>query len=133
MIAVVREMYGYNWASVGGAREAMDTSRAVVAGDFTAKMSEQIGGRDVDLQGLREFADALESDFRLFAYETEAVTVTAPDRVLVTGTIRAVGRASGVPLTSEFGHVWTLRDGAPARVRAWFDVDAATQAAAEGR
>jgi ketosteroid isomerase-like protein len=44
----------------------------------------------------------------------------AYDEVVVLATLRAVGRASGVPVERHHGYVWTVRDGLAVRF-CWFN------------
>ncbi len=45
--------------------------------------------------------------------------------MVVLGTIRATGRLSRMPLSGEFGHVWTIEDGRAAGVSAFRDRESA--------
>jgi len=49
--------------------------------------------------------------------------------VLVLGRIAARARATGMPLTGEFGHIWTVREGRAAHVVAHRDRDEARRSA----
>lgn len=125
-------MYGFNWAATSSSREGFDRIAALVAPGFEARMSAEVGGRTTDLEGMRAFLSALEQDFREFRYEPDDYLATAPGRVVAAGTIVTVARASRMPLSREFGHVWTLEDGQPSRVDAFLDRDAAMRAAGGG-
>ena len=62
-------------------------------------------------------------------YDAEEIEEIGDDQVLVLGRIAARARATGMPLSGEFGHVWTVRDGQAANVSAHRDRDEARRAA----
>ncbi|MGH2922846.1 MAG: nuclear transport factor 2 family protein [Solirubrobacterales bacterium] len=128
-VELIKRIYGFDWAAVGTRQPGFDRLREVVADDFQARMSEETGGRTVGVDGLAEFVEALEQDFSEFNYEAEVYLPAGDDRVVVTGKIRSVGRASKVPLTQEFGHVWSIADGRVTRVEAHMSRDDAVRAA----
>jgi hypothetical protein len=70
------------------------------------------------LEGFAVFVEGLEEDFSEFRYQPEEIEEISPDRLLVTGHIRARGRRSNMPLTAPFGHVWTFREGKAVSVEA---------------
>jgi hypothetical protein len=49
--------------------------------------------------------------------------------ILVFGRIMARARATGMPLSGEFGHIWTVRDGLGTRVQAYRDRNEARKVA----
>jgi ketosteroid isomerase-like protein len=129
-VETVRRIYGFNWASVGGRASGLDEMEAMVSPEFESQLSPGMGGRVVEgLQGLRDFGDALEQDFEQFSYAPDRFEDAGDGRVVVTGTLTGVGRASKVPLSGEFGHVWHLADGLAIRVEAHADSASALSAA----
>lgn len=129
-VDLVRRIYGFDWASVGSRREGFVELAALVTEDFSSQLSPELGGRAVaGVGGLQEFTQALESDFSEFRYEGDELIVGEDGRVIVLGTIHACGRASGMPFTGEFGHVWTIRDGRACAVTAYRDREVAKQQA----
>ena len=52
----------------------------------------------------------------------------AGDRVVVLGTMDAVGETSGVPSSIRFGQVWSFRDGKVIRIDGYYDPHAALEA-----
>jgi uncharacterized protein len=129
-LEIVERIYGFNWASVGGRRDGLDEMKAIVAPDFESKLSPELGGRVLEgVEGFRAFGDALEQDFAEFSYAPERFEDAGHGRVVVIGTLSGVGRASKVPLTGEFGHVWEIADGKVCRVEAHSNSAAALSAA----
>ena len=53
----------------------------------------------------------------------------SPDTVLATVDMRGRGRASGVPAELRFAQVWSFREGAPARMVVYADIDEGRRAA----
>jgi ketosteroid isomerase-like protein len=117
-VELVRRIYGFDWAAVGTRTRGFDRLRELVSTEFESRMSDEVGGRTVGVDGLAQFVEALEQDFSEFHYEAEEFIPASDDAVVVVGRIRCVGRASKVPLSQEFGHVWTIEDGSPRRVEA---------------
>ncbi|MDP9227799.1 MAG: hypothetical protein M3M99_01955, partial [Actinomycetota bacterium] len=98
----------------------------LVGPGFTSQLSPELGERVVaGVDALQEFTQALETDFSEFRYDADEF-IPAPDsRVVVLGTIHALGRASRMPLGGEFGHIWAIRDGKAAAVTAYRDHETA--------
>ena len=117
-IELIRRIYGFDWAAVGKRADGFDRLRDLVSDDFQSQMSAELGGRTIGVDGLALFVEALEQDFSEFHYEAEEFIPGDGDKVVVAGRIRCVGRASKVPLSQEFGHVWTIADGTPTHVEA---------------
>ena len=128
-VELVRRIYGFDWTAVGTRSRDFDRLREIVSDGFESRMSEEVGGRTVGVDGLAVFVEALEQDFSEFHYEAEEFLPAGDDKVVVVGTISCVGRASKIPLSQEFGHVWTLDDGKAARVEAHMDRGDALRAA----
>ena len=129
-LAIVRRIYGFNWAAVGSRLDGLSEMEAIVAPDFESKLSPEMGGRVVSgVEGLRQFGYALEQDFATFSYTPESFEDAGDGKVVVIGTLSGVGRASKVPLSGSFGHVWEIRDGKAIRVEAHSDSTAALSAA----
>jgi ketosteroid isomerase-like protein len=130
---ILNRVYGFNLAAVGDRRHGLEEMSEVVAEDFEWTMSPELGSRRVHgLASLADFGQALEQDFESFEYLPEQMTDLADGRVLVTGALRGVGRASRMPLHGEFGHIWTLVDGRAVRVEAYLHAEDARQAANSG-
>lgn len=128
-VGALKSIYGIDWASVEERDAGIARTREVTGGLMDARMSPEVGGRDVDLEGLRVFATALEQDFSEFRYLAEEVEPAGDQTAVVTGTISCRGRASKMPLSAEFGHVWELQDGRPVRVQAYLSRADARRAA----
>lgn len=128
-VELVRHLYGFDWIGIGSREEGFDDLAKRMDPEFRARVSPELGDRELQgVDGVENFVDALEEDFEAFRYEPEQITEAGEDRVVVWGTIFARGRNSKMPLTSEFGHVWTVRDGTALRVEAFLDRHAAEQA-----
>jgi uncharacterized protein len=54
--------------------------------------------------------------------------IDAGDRVVVIGTLRGIGRGSGIDVTRRQGYLWTIRDGKAIRFEWFNDPDEALQA-----
>ena len=127
---LIRRIYGFDWATVGSRREGFAELRDVVAPDFESRLSHELGDRVLTgVAGLEVFVEALEQDFSEFHYDGDEFVEIGDDGVLVLGRIFAKARATGMPLSGEFGHIWTVRDGLAARVEAHRDRDEARKAA----
>jgi ketosteroid isomerase-like protein len=127
---LIRRIYGFDWATVGSRREGFAELREVVAPDFESRLSHELGDRVLTgVGGLEVFVEALEQDFSKFHYDADEFVEVGDDGVLVLGRIFAKARATGMPLSGEFGHIWTVRDGLAARVEAHRDPDEARKAA----
>jgi ketosteroid isomerase-like protein len=127
---LIRRIYGFDWATVGSRREGFAELREVVAPDFESLLSDELGNRVLTgVGGLEMFVEALEQDFSEFHYDADEFVEVGDDGVLVLGRIFAKARATGMPLSGEFGHIWTVRDGLAARVAAHRDPDEARKAA----
>jgi hypothetical protein len=107
-VEALRRIYDFDWAGVGTRSGGFERLRAFVSDDFRSRMSDELGGRTVGIDALAVFVEALEQDFSEFHYLGEEYLPAGDDRVVVAGRITCVGRASKVPLSQEFGHVWTL-------------------------
>jgi len=118
----IRGLYGFNWASVGERDRGLDVARGVLSEQMESWLSPEVGRGTVSgVAGLKIFAQALEQDFVEFRYTAEQVVDVGECRVLVIGSIHGRGRASSMPFTGPFGHVWTLKDGRAVEVRAYLD------------
>ena len=126
----VRQIYGFDWAAVGSRREGFSELAALVTEDFSSQLSPELGERVVQgVRGLQEFTQALESDFSEFRYDAGEFILAEDGKVVVLGRIHACARASRMPLTGDFGHVWTIRDGRSAAVTAYRDHETARREA----
>lgn len=122
MSELLHQVYGFNWASVTGRETGLSALLALAHEDFESRLSEEIGGRTVrGLEQLRDFGYALEQDFEELTYEANEIREAPDGRVLVIGRIYGRGRASGLPLAGEFGHVWSLHEGRVMKVDAYLD------------
>jgi ketosteroid isomerase-like protein len=127
---LIERIYGFDWATVGTRRTGFAELREVVAPEFESKLSPELGERVLfGVKALEVFVDALEQDFSEFHYDADEFTEVGDDSVLVVGRIFARARATGMPLSGEFGHIWTVRDGQAAKVEAHRDRDEARKAA----
>ncbi|HKH41261.1 MAG TPA: nuclear transport factor 2 family protein [Solirubrobacterales bacterium] len=127
---LIRRIYGFDWAGVGSRRVGFAEVRDVVAPDFESRLSHELGDRVITgVEGLEVFVEALEQDFSEFHYDADEFVEVGEDGVLVIGRIFAKARATGMPLSGEFGHIWTVRNGLAAQVEAHRDPDEARRAA----
>jgi ketosteroid isomerase-like protein len=127
---LIRRIYGFDWAAIRSRREGFDELRELVSLDFESQLSPELGERVLaGVQGLEMFVEAVEQDFSEFHYDADEFEEIGDDQVLVLGRIVAKARATGMPLSGEFGHIWTVRDGLAARVEAHRDPDEAREAA----
>lgn len=113
---LVRRIYGFDWVAVGSRRAGFSELADVVTPDFSSRLSPELGERVVEgVSSLQQFTQALEEDFSEFRYDADEFVESPGGRVVVCGRIHAQGRSSRMPLSGEFGHVWTLsrraRDG----------------------
>jgi ketosteroid isomerase-like protein len=124
---IIRDLYGYNWVAVGDRERGLAAAAAVMASDLEARISPEVADRT--LHGIGDFAvfvQGLEEDFSEFRYDGQRFEEVGPERVMVTGHIRARGRRSNMPLTAPFGHLWEMRDGKAVRVQARLLTETAT-------
>jgi ketosteroid isomerase-like protein len=127
---LIRRIYGFNWAGIRSRREGFDELRELVTPDFESHLSPELGERVLaGVEGLEMFVEAVEQDFSEFHYEAEEIEEIGDDQVLVFGRIMARARATGMPLSGEFGHIWTVRDGLGTRVQAYRDRNEARKVA----
>jgi ketosteroid isomerase-like protein len=101
-LEVIRSLYGFDWIGIGSRERGFQELERLMDQGFQARVSPELGDRE--LQG----------------------------RVVVSGRILARGRTSKMPLASEFGHLWSLKDGRVLRVEAFLDRASAEQAAGMG-
>jgi ketosteroid isomerase-like protein len=129
-VEIVRRIYGFNWAAVGSREHGLDELDAIVAPEFESQLSPEIGGRVVKgVAGLREFGEALEQDFAEISYKPSRFADAGDGTVVVVGTVAGVARASKMPLSGEFGHIWKLAGGRAVHVEAHMSAAAALEAA----
>ena len=127
---LIRRIYGFNWAAIRSRREGFAELGGLVTPEFESQLSPELGERVLPgLQGLEMFVEAIEQDFSEFHYDADEIEEIGEDQVLVLGRIFARSRATGMPLSGEFGHIWTVRDGLAARVEAHRDHHEARRAA----
>jgi ketosteroid isomerase-like protein len=127
---LIGRIYGFDWAGIRSRREGFGELRELVADDFDSQLSPVLGERVLSgVRGLEMFVEAVEQDFSEFRYDADELEEIEDDRVLVLGRIFAKGRATGMPLSGDFGHIWTVRDGRAAHVEAHRDHDEARRAA----
>jgi ketosteroid isomerase-like protein len=128
---LVEQLYGFDWIGLASREEGLTALGRLMDPGFTARVSPEVGDRELEgIDGMVNFVQALEEDFEEFRYLADEIDEVADDRVVVSGWIAARGRASRMPLTSEFGHVWSVADGKVRRVEAYLDRAAAEEAAA---
>jgi len=127
---LIRRIYGFDWAGIRSRREGFAELGGMVSHDFESQLSPELGERVLSgVQGLEMFVDAVEQDFSEFHYDADELEEIGDDQVLVLGRILARARATGMPLSGEFGHIWTVRDGLATHVEALRDQDEARRAA----
>ena len=127
---LIQRIYGFDWATVRTRREGFGELGSLVTDNFDSQLSPELGERVLSgIEGLEMFVEAVEQDFSEFRYDADEIEEIGDDRVLVLGRIFARARATGMPLSGEFGHIWTVRDGRASHVRAHRDHDEARRGA----
>jgi uncharacterized protein len=91
-------------------------------GGFADVMGREWKGRDGMFQFWREWLGTLGGSIALGRIED------AGDRVVVVGTMDAVGETSGAPSSIRFSQVWSFRDGRVVRIDGYYDPQAALEA-----
>jgi ketosteroid isomerase-like protein len=109
-VDAVRTMYeALNRAGVSGARELLHPD-AELHQPPEMPDADSYYGRDEFQRGIESWLSMWEEP--LF----EPIEITeAGDCVVMRVRVSGTGKASGVPATTEFFHVWTIRDGKPHR------------------
>ena len=82
------------------------------------------GDRFEGRAAIEEFLAGFMEQWDVFSQHVES-TLRKGDRVLVNIHMDAVGSGSGVEVSANYTHVWTLRDGLGDRVDAYYDTEAA--------
>ena len=103
------------------ARTADDVELHFIGG-FSDVMGREWKGRDGMLQFWRDWLGTLGGRIALERIQD------AGDRVVVVGTMDAVGETSGVPSSIRFGQVWNFRDGKVVRIDGYYDPHGALEA-----
>ncbi len=117
-IDLIRTVYGFDWIGVGSRRRGFEDIEKALAPEFTARVSPEVADRELrGLGDLSVFVQALEQDFDEFRYDPESFE-ERDGRIVVSGVVFGRGRASKMPLTSRFEHVWSVRDGRATAVEA---------------
>jgi ketosteroid isomerase-like protein len=128
---LVRRIYGFDWVGIRSRSEGFDELRGLVAEDFDSQLTPELGQKVLSgVQGLEMFVEAVEQDFSEFRYDADEFDELGEDRVLVLGKMFVRARATGIPLSGDFGHIWTVRDGLASHVTAYRSWDEARDAAA---
>jgi ketosteroid isomerase-like protein len=83
-------------------------------------------------EGVREFLRMLGDAFEEYCYEVLELTGVEDDSALALFRVSARGKGSGVDVTMEGGHLWTLRGEKAIRLEAFADHESA-RAASEQR
>jgi ketosteroid isomerase-like protein len=91
-------------------------------GGFSDVMGTEWTGRDGMLRFWREWLGTLGGRIVVESL------LDAGDRVVVIGTMDAVGEASGAPSIIRFGQVWSFREGRVVRIDGYYDPRAALEA-----
>ena len=127
---LVEQLYGFDWIGLVSREHGVELLEGLMDSDFSARVSPEVGDRELrGVDGLINFIDALERDFEEFRYVADEIADAPGGRVVVWGRIVARGRASKMPLTSGFGHVWSVHEDRVLRVEAFLDRAAAESAA----
>jgi hypothetical protein len=118
--ALVRGIYGFNWAKLRDLDRSLEAFAELIAAEFEMRLSPEVGSRVIrSLAELRNFADAIAQDFEECTYEPRELLDAPGGRVVVTGEIVGRGRSSKLPLSGEFAHVWTISAGRALRAEAY--------------
>ena len=82
------------------------------------------GDRFEGREAIEEFLAGFMEQWDVFRQHVES-TLRRGDRVLVNIHMDAVGSGSGVEVSANYTHIWTMRDGLGDRVDAYYDSEAA--------
>jgi ketosteroid isomerase-like protein len=130
-VELIRQIYGYNWASVSSRRDGLTRVSELFGEGFEYQLDPAAFGDQTltDVSALRTFLEGIDQDFRDFRQRPDefihAGASEAGERVVVLGQLVGRGRASGVPFRSPFGHVWTVREAKAVRLEGYLDHDVA--------
>ena len=128
---LVQRIYGFDWVGIRSRSEGFGELRGLVTEDFDSQLSHELGEKKLSgVQGLEMFNEAVEQDFSEFRYDADEFEEIGDNKVLVLGKMFVRARATGMPLSGDFGHIWTVRDGLASHVVAYRDWDEARKAAA---
>jgi uncharacterized protein len=128
-VELVKGIYGFNWAGLASREEGLAVALQMVDPEFEYQLDPEIWDRTLrGVEGLRVFLEGVEQDFKELRHDPDEF-IDAGDRVVVLGHVFGLGRLSGVPLRSPFGHVWTLRDEKVLRLEGYLDHDQAREVA----
>jgi ketosteroid isomerase-like protein len=134
-VQALRRLYGRSFASVDSAEvdQAIEQLLAFLAPDFEWHQDPMyFSARGIrGAEEMRTFLDETRDTFEQWRYDADRFE-EQEGRIVVTGRIVGRGRRGGEAFESEFGHVWTLRDGKGVRLDSWFDATKALRAAGVG-
>jgi ketosteroid isomerase-like protein len=103
-------------------RHVRDDVELHFIGGFAEVMGTEWKGRDGLLRFWRDWLGTIGGQLALES------TLDAGDRVVVIGTMEAVGEASGVPSSIRFGQVWSFHEARVVRIDGYYDPRAALEA-----
>jgi ketosteroid isomerase-like protein len=114
-------------ATIPGHREAI---RGVQSSHVVYDLPDGMPVGAGHFHGLEDVTNRFLSDF-YGAFDVHFVTeeyISARESVVVVGRIQGAARTNGLPIDVPFVHVWTVRDGRLARLRAFTDTALLTRA-----
>lgn len=97
--------------------------------EFHSIIGAAEGGIHHGVQGLREWAEAVDSTFDGFRIELLDLREVDGERALLVIRLTATAKASGVPIDTQVGQVWTWRNAKMWRNEAFSDTRDAFKAA----
>jgi ketosteroid isomerase-like protein len=124
-------LYEVDWASTAQKSEVLKHLAGRLDPEFEASLLNRPGSLR-GTEGLRAFGEAVENDFVELEYEPRRVADASDDQVVVAGELHGRARTTGLEVTAEFAHLWTLRDGRVRRISALSDPDEALGQLEEG-
>jgi ketosteroid isomerase-like protein len=118
-VTPVSWLYDVDWASTEEKATVLDDAGALVDPDLRIDLlTGRRWGPLHGLQGLEVFGEAIEEDFVELEYHPREVDRASADQVILSVEVQARARTSGLELSADFSHEWTLRDGRATKIKA---------------
>jgi hypothetical protein len=118
-VAPVSWLYNVDWASTEEKAAAFGDAGALVDPDLRIQLlTGRRWGPLRGMQGLAVFGEAIEEDFVELEYHPRDVDQASAEHVIVNGEVQGRGRISGLAMSADFSHEWTLRNGRATEVKA---------------
>ena len=134
-VAAVRRLYGRDYGSLDSEEvdRGIEELLAFLAPEFEWHQDSRLFSATTikGAEEMRLFLEETRDTFDQWRYDADRFE-EREGQIVVTGRIVGRGRRGGEPFESEFGHVWTVRDGRGVRLDSWFDAVKALRAAGLG-